>query len=167
MPQIQADLNELATLDITPLDTPEPELAYLFKHIVTHEVAYESLSYARRASLHEQLAHYLERIDASVVTLAQHYGLSENTAKQREYFYKAARTARKSFANQAALEYYARLLPLLETEREQLKMLHERGELYILIGEWEKAEGDYRDALGLAEALSDPAEMLEGQLAMG
>jgi hypothetical protein len=88
VPQIQADLNELATLDITPLDTPEPELAYLFKHIVTHEVAYESLSYARRASLHEQLAHYLERIDASVVTLAQHYGLSETPPSSVNTFIK-------------------------------------------------------------------------------
>ena len=44
MPEpLKADLNELAQLELTPLDTPEPELAYLFKHIVTQEVAYESL----------------------------------------------------------------------------------------------------------------------------
>ena len=37
--QLKADLQELARLDLTPLETPEPELTYLFKHIVTHEVA--------------------------------------------------------------------------------------------------------------------------------
>jgi adenylate cyclase len=59
--QVKADLQELDKLEITPLDTPEPELAYLFKHIVTHEVAYESLPYAMRAQLHEQLARFLEK----------------------------------------------------------------------------------------------------------
>ena len=57
---VKGDLSELARLDLTPLDTPEPELAYLFKHVVTQEVAYESLAYATRAQLHEQLAQYLE-----------------------------------------------------------------------------------------------------------
>ncbi|MCX6081920.1 MAG: AAA family ATPase, partial [Chloroflexi bacterium] len=44
--QVQDDLEQLHQLDITSLDTPEPELAYLFKHIVTHEVTYESLPFA-------------------------------------------------------------------------------------------------------------------------
>jgi adenylate cyclase len=59
-PQVKAALDALESLDITPLDSPEPELAYLFKHIVTHEVTYESLPFATRARLHEQLAVYLE-----------------------------------------------------------------------------------------------------------
>ena len=57
---VKSDLSELARLELTPLDTPEPELAYLFKHIVTQEAAYESLAYATREQLHEQLAQYLE-----------------------------------------------------------------------------------------------------------
>jgi class 3 adenylate cyclase len=60
--QVKAALDALDSLDITPLDSPEPELAYLFKHIVTHEVTYESLPFATRAKLHEQLARYLESI---------------------------------------------------------------------------------------------------------
>jgi len=52
---LRADLDELAQPELTPLDTPEPELAYLFKHIVTQEVAYESLTTQARATLHEQL----------------------------------------------------------------------------------------------------------------
>ncbi|MBK8432195.1 MAG: hypothetical protein IPL28_13270 [Chloroflexi bacterium] len=46
-PQVRAALDALESLDITPLDSPEPELAYLFKHIVTHEVTYESLPLPR------------------------------------------------------------------------------------------------------------------------
>jgi hypothetical protein len=57
--QVKAALDALDSLDITPLDSPEPELAYLFKHIVTHEVTYESLPFATRAKLLEQLARFL------------------------------------------------------------------------------------------------------------
>src|SRR5678815_6118920 len=57
---IKVDLDKLESMDITPLDS-EPELAYLFKHIVTHEVTYESLPFGLRAQLHEQLARFLEK----------------------------------------------------------------------------------------------------------
>ena len=75
----------------------EPELVYLFKHIVTHEVTYESLPFGLRAQLHEQLARYLERqIDNGTMTeaglldtLVFHYSRSENQAKQRLYLQKA------------------------------------------------------------------------------
>jgi predicted ATPase len=119
-PQVKADLDELAEMDITPLDTPEPELAYLFKHIVTHEVTYESLSFATRAKLHEQLARYLEDKAAAIPsgrstlidTIAFHYGRSENIAKKREYYQKAAEAAYSVSAFVTAIEYSTRLLEL-------------------------------------------------------
>src|SRR5438132_124746 len=60
-PRLREDLDQLSRLELMPLDTPEPELTYLFKHVVTQEVAYESLAQATRATLHEQLATYMER----------------------------------------------------------------------------------------------------------
>jgi len=54
-PMVKKALDGLSNLDITPLDSPEPEWRYLFKHIVTHEVTYESLPFATRAGLHERL----------------------------------------------------------------------------------------------------------------
>ena len=38
---VQSDLDALSRLDLTPLDTPLPEPTYLFKHVVTRDVAYE------------------------------------------------------------------------------------------------------------------------------
>jgi class 3 adenylate cyclase/tetratricopeptide (TPR) repeat protein len=119
-PQVKSDLDELAVMDITPLDSPEPELAYLFKHIVTHEVTYESLSFATRAKLHEQLARYLE--DKAVAgpagvlplldTIAFHYGRSDNITKKSEYYQKAAEAAYNVSAFMTAVEYSTRLLEL-------------------------------------------------------
>src|SRR5204863_5545614 len=107
---LKADLDELARLELTPLDTPEPELAYLFKHIVTQEVAYASLTAQARASLHEQLAAYLEQIagddaDRYLDLLAYHYDRSDNLPKKREYLRRASEAAAARFANDAAVDY--------------------------------------------------------------
>ncbi len=40
--EVQHVLTSLSRLDLTPLDRPEPELEYIFKHVMTQEVAYES-----------------------------------------------------------------------------------------------------------------------------
>jgi predicted ATPase len=136
-PQVKDALDTLELLDITPLVSPEPELAYLFKHIVTHEVTYESLPFATRAELHEQLALYLEIEFADVLpleALAYHFGLSRNTEKQREYLQRAGEAAHKNFANDSALEYYGKLLPLLKDVKEQTRIHMQRGQVLELVG---------------------------------
>jgi adenylate cyclase len=120
LPKVKADLDQLAKMDITPLDTPEPELAYLFKHIVTHEVTYESLPFATRARLHEQLAQYLEgQIAVGALhttplldTLVYHYTRSENRTKQRAYLQKAGQAALGVSAFNTAVEYLTGLVEL-------------------------------------------------------
>lgn len=135
---VKTDLDKLDALDITPLDS-EPELAYLFKHIVTHEVTYESLPFALRAQLHEQLAVYLESISAPVDMIAQHYGRSNNQEKQREYWLKAGDAAREAFDNEAALDYYERLYPLINEPREQGSLYLKQAEAYYGKGQLTEA----------------------------
>jgi adenylate cyclase len=38
-------LEDLDHLELTPLDVPEPELTYIFKHIITQEVAYDNVAF--------------------------------------------------------------------------------------------------------------------------
>lgn len=154
MRYVRSDLDELNALDITPLNAPEPELSYLFKHIVTHEVAYESLPYATRAQLHELLAQYLEARDAGALPLdllAHHYGLTTNVAKQQFYWRAAGDAAQARFANDTALDYYARLLPLLSAAAEQVDLLLQRGAVLERLGRWTEAESHFTSALKLAE----------------
>jgi predicted ATPase len=167
-PQVKAALDALEALDITPLDSPEPELAYLFKHIVTHEVTYESLPFATRARLHEQLARYLENVYPDALpleVLAFHYGRSENQAKQMEYLRKAGEAAQNSFANDAALDFYAKLLPLLKDDKEIIEIHLKHGQVYELIGEWDEAESNYRAALELSK--DDAVLKASTQFALG
>jgi adenylate cyclase len=168
-PQVKAALDALESLDITPLDFPEPELTYLFKHVVTHEVTYESLPFATRAKLHEQLARYLENLASGIAplldTIAFHYGHSENTEKQCEYLRKAGDAAQAKFANDAALEYYGTLLSLLKDAKEQTEIHLRRGQVLELMGKFEDAESNYRAAFGSAK--DDISLKASAQYALG
>jgi adenylate cyclase len=169
--QIKADLDVLASLDLTPLEAEEPELRYLFKHIITQEVAYESLPYATRAVLHEQIAAFIERSapeaqEQNVDLLAFHYERGENLPKKREYLRKAGLAAQAKYANQAALSYFQRLLPLIETT-DKVEALLNIGEVYKLVGDWEAAHQHYQEALEISQACSDPQALARSQAAEG
>lgn len=169
--RVRSDLETLSGLDLTPLDQPEPEYVYLFKHIVTREVAYESLPYARRALLHGQLGGFVEgayagALDQYVDLLAYHYDLSGVAPKKREYLRRAGDAAQAAYANAAAIDYYRRLLPLLD-EAEQSPALLRLGQVLELVGDWSEASDRYRQALQLAEELDDRHGQAACQRAMG
>ena len=88
-------------------------------------------------------------------------GVADNAPKQRIYFRRAGDAARAAYANSAAIEYYQRLLPLLDPA-EQASVLHALGEVWRFTGEWQRAEDACRRALALAEAAGD--QPVDGRL---
>ncbi len=169
--QIKADLAQLSKLELTTLDSPEPELTYLFKHIVTRQVAYDSLPFATRAFLHEQLGGFIERsyadrIDEYLDALAHHYSLSENGPKAREYLLKAGAAAQASYANEVAIDYYRRLLPFLgEAESQGVKL--SLAQVLEVVGEWKQTEDLYRQVKEAAEARGDRHAVARCQAELG
>lgn len=174
---IKEDLAVLARLDLTPVDTPEPDLAYVFRHIVTREVAYDCLPYAARAVLHEQYARYLEAQPAAepeLDLLAYHYGLSENAPKQREYLRRAGLAAAARFVNVQAIDYLTRALALIpEASRDQAD-LAERYELLLareraldLLGQREAQARDLDALRALAAATGDTGRQAVATLRRG
>jgi len=164
---IRVHLAELSKLDLTPLDTPDPELAYLFKHIVTQEVAYESLSYATRSQLHELLARYLESIypdDPPLDALAFHYNRTENLLKKREYLRKSAEAAYAMYSNETALEYYKQVLALSPERDESIEIHLKSGEILQLIGKRDEAITHYNAALQGAEESNLAERIIECQI---
>ncbi|HEX5691180.1 MAG TPA: tetratricopeptide repeat protein, partial [Roseiflexaceae bacterium] len=156
---VRADLEKMSVLDLTPLDTPEPELTYLFRHVLTKEVAYESLPFATRALLHEQIGDYIERVyeaslDQYLDLLAFHFEHSHNAAKRREYLERAAVAAQRAYANDAAIDYYGRLLPLLD-ENERAPAMLKLAQVLELVGRWDEAGELYQQAQGIAERTGD------------
>jgi predicted ATPase/class 3 adenylate cyclase len=169
--RIRADLEALHRLEFAPMDKPEPELTYIFKHVVTQEVAYESLPYAMRAILHDQFGQFIERkyserLDRYVDLLAFHYDRSENEVKKREYLRKAGEAAQENYANEAAIDYYQRLLPLLPAAK-QVEVMLKLGEVLQRVGQWDEAGQLYHEALDLAKQLDDQSSLGWCQTAMG
>jgi predicted ATPase/class 3 adenylate cyclase len=168
---VVADLDQLGRLDLTPLDQPEPEQTYLFKHIVTREVAYESLLFATRAVLHGQLATFIERtyaeaLEQYVDLLAHHFDQSNLDGKKREYLHKAGDAARAAYANAAAIDYYRRLLGLVP-EVEQAEILLKLGQVLELVGEWQEAGESFQKGMRLAEQVADVPVQVACQRAVG
>lgn len=156
---IKTDLETINRLDLVPMDKPEPELTYIFKHIVTQEVAYESLPYATRAMLHNRIGQFIEqnyagKLDQFIDLLAFHYDHSENTAKKKEYLRRAGEAAQEEYNNQAAIHYYQRVLPLLSPE-EQVPVMLKLGRVLQLQGRWDEAQDRFSQALALAEQEGD------------
>jgi class 3 adenylate cyclase/tetratricopeptide (TPR) repeat protein len=168
--RVKANLQVMSTLDLTPMDTPEPELTYLFKHIVIQEVAYESLLYSTRAMLHERIGAHIEennsdRLEQFLDLLAHHYGRSENEAKKREYFLRAGKAAQAVYDNEAAINYYQQAISLL-SEPEKIEVYKDLGEVLLLVGRWDDAKVGYEEAMALALTLNDPEALATYQASM-
>jgi len=167
--QVAANLHRLHELDLTPRVGTEPE--YQFKHPITQETAYQSITYDTRAALHERAAHlieetYADRIFQYVDVLAHHYAHTDRPDKQRLWFRAAGDRAKAIFANETATQYYGRLLPLLP-EAEQAALHIEIGTVHHHTGQWNEAERHYRLAMRAAEATERRDIVSAGQRQLG
>jgi tetratricopeptide (TPR) repeat protein len=131
----------------------------LFRQVVTQEVTYQSMPFALRSNLHERVAAYVEASDVDMVDrhldlLAHHYWNSANLPKKREYLRRAGDAAQGSYANLAAIDYFDRLVPLVEAG-ERVDVLLKLGKVRELVGDWRGAKDVDSDALRLAESIAD------------
>ncbi|NUM47509.1 MAG: tetratricopeptide repeat protein [Anaerolineales bacterium] len=150
--RVQADLQALNQMQLTSLDPSEPELAYFFRQIVTQEVAYESLPFSTRATLHSQLAHsieeeYPESIDQFVELLAFHYLRGQEWEKSLRYNLLAAQTAQREFANEAAMLACQRALDSASRLPDDRDTCQERITVHEILGDVQTLTGKYDDAL--------------------
>ncbi len=148
-----------------------PELAYTFKHALTHEVAYASLLRERRLALHFRSLEALERWHAvqpseEVEDLARHALGAEAWDKAATYLRQAARRtiARSSYAAAAGLlrEALRSLDRLTETPDTLAQAIDVRLELRIALiplGRYHDVLAVMREAEALATSLGDPARL--------
>jgi class 3 adenylate cyclase/tetratricopeptide (TPR) repeat protein len=152
--EVERHLERLDQLDLMPRRTAAPEPEYQFKHAITQEVAYQSLTFQLREALHERVGLYIERtypdrLAQYVDMLAHHYGRTRRVDKKRIWFRAAGDAAKVAFANEAAVDYYERLLPL-QSEEQTGEVLVELGAVWHLTGQWPEAEQAYRQAMDVA-----------------
>jgi class 3 adenylate cyclase/predicted ATPase len=107
-----------------------PESEYTFKHVLTQEVAYNSLLLERRQALHERTAQaiealYADRLAEHYEALAHHYGRSGNTPKAVDYLQRAGQQAAQRSVHAEAIAHLTAALDLLQTLPESPERLQQ------------------------------------------
>jgi class 3 adenylate cyclase/predicted ATPase len=97
-----------------------PEAEYVFKHALTHEVAYNSVLTERRRTLHERAARaieelYRDRLDEHYGDLAHHYSRSRSIERAVEYLKLAGQQAAQRSADTDAVSHLTAALELLKS----------------------------------------------------
>jgi len=110
-------LDDLRSLGFTRDEGAHPA-SFAFAHILTREVAYETLPFAQRRHLHRRAAQHIEaresaRLEAVCDLLLHHYELASDTPKVVRYSAMSGDRAAAVFATAEAMEYYHRSLAAL------------------------------------------------------
>jgi class 3 adenylate cyclase/tetratricopeptide (TPR) repeat protein len=164
--RVQEYLRELKAAELIYERSLYPELAYMFKHALTHDVAYSSLLLARRKVLHrlvgeaiEQL--YADRLAEHYETLAYHYERAEAWDRALEYLVKSADKALASFAARQAVAFYDRAFVVIEKSgldlppRRAIGLHSGRGQALHSSGERNRSVESFRVMLEAAHEAGD------------
>jgi class 3 adenylate cyclase/tetratricopeptide (TPR) repeat protein len=161
-------LRELTTLELIHERRLYPELAYMFKHALTQDVAYASLLVQRRKELHgliglaiEEL--YSDRLPEHYGVLAHHFSLAEDWKRALHYLVNAAKKAVAAFGLRQALDLYAEALEAAERQGDRVPAavimdIHRaRADLLFGIGDFERSRAEAEMLLNLARRIHDRA----------
>ena len=124
-PALRDYMENLTRLSLILVESETPDLAYIFKHAVTQEVAYNLMLFSQRRQLHQAVAQWIEQtnknnIESYYSLLAYHWSQAAEmpdsvrnyTAirKATEYLEKAGDQAMANYANQEAIQFYTHAL---------------------------------------------------------
>ena len=161
-------LHALDELRFTRVETPEPDLQYLFRHVLTREVAYNTLLFSQRRTLHRTVAEWYERSVADdlapyYAVLAYHWrqALGDEAdqtllAKTITYMEHAGEQAFRTYANQESVSLFGELLRLADAHPTLSVDAARRGrwegrlaEAYLGLGKLQESRDHFHRALAL------------------
>ena len=124
-PVLHDYMNTLTRLSLTLVESEAPDLAYIFKHAVTQEVAYNLMLYSQRRQLHQAVAEWIEQsnqknLEPFYTLLAHHWTQAAEAPdpslnahairKAVEYLEKAGEQAMENYANAEAIQFFNQAL---------------------------------------------------------
>jgi class 3 adenylate cyclase/tetratricopeptide (TPR) repeat protein len=143
-----------------------PEPAYMFRHALTHEVAYSSLLVQRRKELHRRIGLaieelYVSRLPEQYEVIAHHLTKGEDWRKALEYLLKAADKAAQALATREALALYDQALEA--TRRLEAPVapdipiaIHQaKSDIHFVLGDFERSRAEGERVLTLARQFGD------------
>ncbi len=163
---ISSHLDYLENNDFV-LPLPDTKIsAYLFKHIITQEVAYNTLLKANRKVLHRIAGEVIEEVFTDNIEdhwrdLAEHFEKAEVWDKAGEYLLKAANMAGEAHDNQLALNLCNSLLQLFEnhpeisTSKSIVEVQLRKGRSYEKVGHLKKALILYQEAVEISTKIDN------------
>jgi class 3 adenylate cyclase/tetratricopeptide (TPR) repeat protein len=135
---------------------------YIFKHAVTHDVAYNSLLLADRKLMHRLAGETIEalagaNLGAAAETLAYHYERADEHGKAAQFLQLAAGRTQQCHCNDEAIELYHRAIrqvrPLVddpagaEWRKMLVELLENQGDVLKLTGQADAARSAYGQAM--------------------
>jgi tetratricopeptide (TPR) repeat protein len=149
-----------------------PEMAYVFKHELTREAAYNGVLKRDRRVFHRQVAQALEhlfpdRIEEQLGLLAHHWERAGDAEQATAHLLRAGDQARLAYAQQEAIDYYERARVLLEgiegdNSRRWLTLEEGLGDVQAVLAEHDAALAHYGRARTLAAAIPASRERRAG-----
>lgn len=116
-------LSNLRVLDLLRIEKEKGrskgKIKYIFKHVLTQEVAYGTLSFAKKRALHKQTGVFIEekfkrRKDEFLGLLSHHFYFGMDYDKALLYSVEAGEKAKKVYANEEAIEFFTRAIESYE-----------------------------------------------------
>lgn len=160
--KIKLSLEELMKTDLIQL-TDQDMLEYIFKNLLTLDVAYDSLLFAHRRDYHFRIGNCLEKFyqdnnNQHCEELARHFSQTDDDRKAILYLDKAGNKAFDMFANESAEAYLSEALMRTSPEKfneERYKLLGTRSKVFSVLGKYTNEEVDLDERLMLATKRSN------------
>jgi tetratricopeptide (TPR) repeat protein len=159
-------LRELTALELILERRLYPELAYMFKHALTQDVAYDSLLRERRRELHALVGRaieelYADRLPEHYEMLAHHFSRAEDWPRALDYLLRAAEKTTRAFGLRQAVALYGEALEAAERLGDRVPAatvmaIHDaRAELYFGLGEFTRSQEEAERRIELARRVQD------------
>jgi class 3 adenylate cyclase/tetratricopeptide (TPR) repeat protein len=149
-----------------------PDLEYVFKHALTHEVAYGGLLHDRRRQLHAAIVgamehHYAGRLNEQAERLAHHAVRGEAWEKAVTHLWQAGRTARARSAYRDAVAFLEQALHALTWLPDTVEnavlaidlICRDLSDPLWILAETQRLIKHLREAARLAEKVGDRARL--------
>jgi len=136
---VDQHLAGLERLDLIRARPLQPELEYVFKHALTHDVVYNGLRKRDREAVHRQIARVIEqlfseRLPEFYETLAYHYGQGRSVDKAVEYLMKSGEKSLARYALDESHESFRQAYDFLRGKSEPTT--EDRRVLLDLLNAW-------------------------------
>jgi tetratricopeptide (TPR) repeat protein len=168
---LEKAMDQLEAADLIEIHTHDPQPEYRFKHVLTHETAYNSMLNQQRKVIHKQIGDHMSRLywqlgEEYAAIVADHYYKSETWSRALRYLLRAAEAAIQSFANLQAVEFYNQGLEVAriigaETDQESILAIYEgRAKIVTRLGDPQQAIADYEAMRAKAIELKDDSALM-------